>query len=126
MKELNDEAYYEEEEGVWLFSKGGQCGVCTEGAIRISIRFGGILYGYESKANPSAFIGGDNCFGHDFVIVDRKYLVDFWAYSFAAIIKQPLFDLTNRSERAKVAYYYGPSNKWVPYDTLDMQLSFLF
>lgn len=57
----------------------GDLGLCTVVARWIAEKSGGEVYGYYSEDNPSATLAvGEG--GHDFVVVDSRWLVDWWAW----------------------------------------------
>lgn len=109
---LAAEEYYDEDEGVNRFRHGGQCLVCTDSATRLAEHFGGVVMGYFAIDNLRAGIGLSLTEGHDFAVIDGRWLVDYWACSVAQVIPTPIFDLTKEIDRTLVARLYGPPSNW--------------
>lgn len=112
INDLNEEEYYDEKEGVWLFRNGGQCSICTDSAIRIARRFDGIVLGYYSINNPDAKIGLPMIEGHDFTLISSRWLVDYWAWNIALLVPKPIFDLLDPEDEGLVVRYYSSSICW--------------
>lgn len=88
----------------------GVVGTCTNTAAYMADKLGGEIYGYLSEDNPTAVVGEAE-YGHDFAVVDDRYLVDFWAaetYSYP-----PLYDMKDRLDLKEVEKMYGDRSKWV-------------
>jgi hypothetical protein len=109
---LCNEEDYDPVEGRWTFKSGGDCGRCTDSAIKVASAFGGRVVGYKSSANPSAQIGCERCEGHDFAIVAERFIVDYWAFRVARLIPMPVMDRKNPSERELVRSFYGNEQTW--------------
>lgn len=69
------------------------------------------LYGFFSDAVPESSIAR-SCGGHDFAIVDGRYLVDGWLKSVECASPVAVFDLEDRANTDTVARLYGPREKW--------------
>ena len=81
--------------------------VCWE-AAEVSRRIlGGVRYGYFSEDNPTAELGRNEG-GHDFLVVDDEWLVDFWAAAYYQ--ERPIFNL--KKDAAEIARLYGDRRKW--------------
>lgn len=86
---------------------------CTSCAALVVDRLGaGDVYGFDIKDNPVASEAISRCFGHDFAVVDKRYIVDIWLSTFSGIENQVVFDLQDPEDRAKIEYYYGDPEKW--------------
>lgn len=109
---LCKEEVYEPTEGLWMFRNGGTCGHCTDGARRVVQAFGGQVVGYFASDNPTALIGHAYCDGHDFALVNGRFVVDYWAFRVAMIIDRPVFDLKNQRDRLQIVQYYGCESNW--------------
>jgi len=68
--------------------------------------------GYESCLNPTARIGGNICEGHDFALIQNRYLVDYWAWRVCGLIEEPIFDLEENAERLAAESLYGDPSRW--------------
>jgi hypothetical protein len=109
---LCDEEEYEPVEGRWMFKSGGDCGRCTDAAMKVALAFGGRVVGYESSDNPSARIGFTCCEGHDFAIVANRFVVDYWAFRVARMVNTPVFDLRKHGDHELVRLLYGHEQSW--------------
>ncbi len=106
------EETYDEEEEIWVFADGSACAVCTSSAKRIARQFDGEVFGYSSKANPAAEIGGALCCGHDFAIIAGRWIVDYWAFHVARIIRTPVLDLDSPEDRQVASHLLGERAAW--------------
>lgn len=109
---LCNEEEYEPIEGRWTFKSGGDCGRCTDAAMKVALAFSGRVVGYKLSRNPSARIGYECCEGHDFAIVANRFVVDYWAFRVARLISTPVFDMSNPSDRELVRSLYGSEQIW--------------
>jgi hypothetical protein len=87
----------------------GVVGICTHSSVYLADRLGGAVYGYLIEDNPEAKIGGAEV-GHDFTVVDDRWLVDFWAKDSYQL--PDLYDMTDPDERRQVRERYGDPGKW--------------
>lgn len=69
-----------------------------------------VIMGYNADDNPTAVVGEAEG-GHDFLVVDNKWIVDFW---YEANYDEK-FPLLLPIERA--AEYYGDRSTWVESNT---------
>lgn len=94
--------------------------ICSWTAAIFAWEFGGKLTGYtherewKSRANNSAIIVAKGL-GHDFCIVDDRWLVDFWAWTGRVLSfrERDLYDLANPRDDAIVDVLYGDRSTWV-------------
>lgn len=112
VENLCAEEEYDSDEGKWIFKNGGSCSLCTDSAVRIGKKFGGRVFGYFSNQNRSAHIGEPIVSGHDFALIQDRYIVDYWAYRVAKIIAFPILDMENPYHRRIIRALYGNQNKW--------------
>lgn len=109
---LAAEERFDKAEGLWLFSNGGQCTTCTDSAWRIATQFSGRVVGYYSRDNPIARIGLPEVEGHDFALINERWLVDYWAWRIARIAPKPILDLSRAADRTAACVLYGPTYVW--------------
>jgi len=109
---LRTKERYCEQEEEWQFPDGSAIATCTSSSILVAKRFCGIVLGYFSIENPAASIGSPNCEGHDFTLIDDRWLVDYWAWRVEALITTPIFDLSEEADREEVVRLYGTSLNW--------------
>lgn len=69
------------------------------------------LFGFFSDEVPESLIA-QRCGGHDFAIVDGRYLVDGWLKHVECESNVAVFDLDNPANADIVARLYGPREKW--------------
>ncbi len=87
----------------------GPVSTCTYSAVYLAARLGGDVYGYSIEDNPEAIVGASE-FGHDFALIDDRWLVDFWAWD--TYQYQDLYDLEDPHDRAKARKMYGDRENW--------------
>lgn len=88
----------------------GDPGTCTNTAMWIRSRVDGKVLGYYHEDNPAASLG-DCEGGHDFLLVDDRWLVDWWAWN-TGYTDRKIFDLEDPEERELAAPLYGDPEKW--------------
>lgn len=106
------EETYDEDEEIWVFADGSACAVCTSSAKRIAREFDGEVFGYSSKANPTAEIGGALCGGHDFAVIAGRWIVDYWAFHVARVVQTPVLDLNSPEDRQLASRLLGEREVW--------------
>jgi len=111
-KALREEEFFNEEAEEWQFRDGSACAICTASAKQIAQRFGGLVLGYQSASNRTASIGLPAIDGHDFALIDDRWLVDYWAWRVEQLITTPIFELTVDAERRMATNLYGPRSCW--------------
>lgn len=69
------------------------------------------IKGYSIYDNPEAEIGQD-CDGHDFIVIDGRYILEFWYKHVECVEDCPvLIDIQEQPELVKK--YYGDPATWV-------------
>jgi len=85
-------------------------GVCHGTANWIRRRLGrGQMYGYRLDDNPAAKVGAAYG-GHDFLVVDDRWLVDWWGVHWSGDTDWLVLDLTQQMRLAE--RLYGPRTRW--------------
>lgn len=112
VKRLVSEEYYQQDQGEWCFRSGGSCGVCTDSAIKIARRFHGKVFGYNCTTNSNAAIGKEFCEGHDFAVIDNRFIVDYWAYRVIGVMTDPVLDLSKDLDACEVTRLFGNPSSW--------------
>lgn len=87
----------------------GSVGRCTNSAVYLAERLGGEVYGYSIEDNPEAQVGGAEG-GHDFAVIDNRWLADFWAKDSYEL--PDLYDMSDPVESVEVRRQYGDPAKW--------------
>ena len=112
LEALREEEFYCEEAEEWQFRDGTACAICTCSARIVARRFRGLVYGYQAHRNPTARIGLPTIDGHDFALIEQRWLVDYWAWRVEGLIATPIFDLKNRADHLDVHRLYGDAGRW--------------
>lgn len=112
LETLREEEFYCPEDEEWQFRDGSACAICTSSARQVAERFGGLVPGYQSIDNPTARIGLPAFDGHDFALIDDRWLVDYWAWHAAGIAAQPVLDMSSVADRNSTSVLYGPADLW--------------
>lgn len=86
--------------------------LCVFGALQIWRNFSAEVWGYWSKDNPEAVVG-KSCGGHDFAIVDGRFLVDAWASDIEGLPIGPVIDLESAEGSELAVEWYGTRDKWM-------------
>ena len=81
--------------------------VCWQAAEVSREILGGVRMGYFHADNPTAELGRSEG-GHDFLIVDDEWVVDFWAAAYYG--HNPIHNL--KTDAAEIARLYGDRSKW--------------
>jgi hypothetical protein len=81
--------------------------VCSQASEVTQAIVGGVIMGYWSKNNPTAELGRSEG-GHDFLIVDDEWVLDFWAAAYYG--ERPIHNL--KTDATEIARLYGDRSKW--------------
>lgn len=109
---LRADEQYDSDVGHWTFRSGGSCCCCTDAAAKVAKAFGGRVVGYLAARNRSARIGAAHCEGHDFALVENRFIVDYWAFHVARLTTKPVLDLNSREDQALARCLYGDADSW--------------
>lgn len=95
---------------------GFEAGICSNSARWIRERLGrGDVYGYSTydesapDYNPDATVGADEG-GHDFLVVDGRWLVDWWNVAFVGNSDWLVLDIKRQADL--VRQLYGDKRRW--------------
>jgi hypothetical protein len=104
------------------FPDGSDAVNCTNCAHRIIQLNGGQgdVYGWGEGTNPTSVVAGpahgarlDTGQGHDFAVLDNRYLVDAWGKNVEGSAPRAVFDLEDAADRAEVRRLFGDPSTWV-------------
>lgn len=112
LESMRAEEFFNDEDQEWQFRDGSACGVCTASAMLVAKRFCGTVFGYNCANNRVAEIGFPVTHGHDFALIQDRWLVDYWAWRVEALIPEPTFDLTQNVNQEIVRRLYGDPLSW--------------
>lgn len=113
-REENGEDHDDEDhdDGPALFPSGGQWFICTDWADYVRRAYGkrAKLYGFHTENNPAP--GMENFDGHDFAVVDGRYIVDGWLPNIEGLHHSAVIDMQDPAEKETVAKFYGNPKRW--------------
>lgn len=96
---------------------------CTNYAIQVAKALPGRtrIFGFANEDNPTSRVAREEIHpgGHDFAIVDDRYIVDPWIRLVAAVSEQVVFDLMDPNDAAVALDIYGPRACWRVMDILN-------
>lgn len=109
---LSQQEHFNKEAEEWQFEDGSACGICTHSAIQVASAFGGVVLGYLAENNPVAALGEAYSQGHDFAVIDERWLVDYWAWRTTDLLEFPVLDLAAASDLTVATRLYGKRTRW--------------
>lgn len=99
-----------------MLANGGSGTCCTDYASFIYTSLPGRvqIWGFRNQDNPTSRVAREHIHpdGHDFAIVDYRWIVDPWPRLVALAFHQMVFDLEDPTDALQVADIYGPRNCW--------------
>ena len=103
---------YDEEAGAALLPDGGRAASCADCAYYIrSLEPNTAIYGFWSRRNAS-WAGAILQDGHDFAVVDGRYIVDPWIMETERLSDRAVFDLNDPMDQPEVQRLYGDRKSW--------------
>lgn len=105
---LVESTSYESDSDGWVCDEIGRLSTCTTTANWLADRLGGEVVGYFSDDNPTAELGSIEG-GHDFVLVDGRYIVDWWAKDIG-YAKRRVYDVSK--DKGIISKLYGDPAAW--------------
>ena len=114
----------EGESGGAEFAGTGMSAVCCTGyALAIQKKLPGRVrvYGFWSEDNPGAAVS-EYSDGHDFAVVDGRYIVDPWAQEVEGCSSWGVLDLLNEQHGSAIRRLYGDREKWEELETHNAQI----
>jgi len=103
---------YDEEAGASLLPDGRRAASCADCAYYIrSLEPNTAIYGFWSREN-TGWAGAILVDGHDFAVVDGRYIVDPWIVETERLSDRAVFDLKNPVDQAEVRRLYGDRKSW--------------
>ncbi|EGR2217241.1 hypothetical protein NI385_27910 (plasmid) [Vibrio parahaemolyticus] len=92
-----------------------EMGRCTNCALYVAEQYPGRseVYGFYCEDNPECTHKEvTSAFGHDFCVIDNRYIVDFWVSLYTGSEQQSVFDLEDKNDHAKIKQIYGNPERW--------------
>lgn len=98
------------------FPDGASATVCTNYAIQIGRRLPErtLIFGFANTDNPLSRVAREEIHpgGHDFAVIDDRFIVDPWVRLVAGVSEQICFDLEDEHDAAIALDFYGPREAW--------------
>lgn len=113
-----------EHEGLIFKRSGISAVVCTGYAAELFCTFGPertSLFGFHGEDNPSSRIGREYG-GHDFAILDERFIVDPWLNDTVNESEQIVFDLQSPKDQRAINDLYGDRRFWTRNHLLEANL----
>ena len=85
-------------------------GHCTTTAEYVAQKHGGEVFGYAAEDDDDERVGASTG-GHDFALIDGRYIVDWWAKSYESEPRD-IVDLQDPEQRAYALEKYGDRSGW--------------
>ena len=105
---------YEEPDGYAIlpgFGEMGRCTNCAHFAVhrvgRGSVR-GFLIQNNSSVTHDAVLVAG----GHDFAVIDNRYIIDLWISLYTGEEMQVVYDLRDPVDQGKIQEIYGDPEKW--------------
>ena len=91
----------------------GEMGNCTNCAHFVVDRLGGgDVYGFNVDDNPVQSDEINACGGHDFAVINKRYIVDIWISLYTGLSKQIVFDMEDERDLNRIEFFYGNPENW--------------
>jgi hypothetical protein len=107
-------------ECISLFPDGSSAVCCTDYARQISKKLPGRvqIFGFANEDNPTSRVAIEELHpgGHDFAVVDGRYVVDPWIRLVLGETGPIVFDMQDEQGAAEIARTYGPQSCWESMD----------
>lgn len=112
---------------VSLFPDGSSAVCCTDYAHQIRKRLPGRvqIFGFSNEDNPTSRVAIEELHpgGHDFAVVDGRYLVDPWIRLILGEKGPIVFDMHDVDDSVEIARTYGPKSCWESMDQTSQTFS---
>lgn len=103
---------------------GGSGVCCTDYAAYIFKTLPGRvqIWGFANEDNPSALISIEEWHpgGHDFAVVDERFIVDPWPRLVPCTMEDMVFDLADEDDAKRALEIYGPKTAWERMETAEI------
>ena len=99
--------------------------VCTGYAAELFCKFGPgrtMLFGFHGEDNPTSRIGREYG-GHDFAVIDVRFILDPWLSDTANESEQVIFDMEAPEDQSIIRELYGEQRYWERNHDLERELS---
>ncbi len=106
----------EDGDTVSVFPNGDHAAFCTSWADDLRERLGPeavALFGFDADANPDSYVS-KIADGHDFAIVNQRYIVDGWTTNVESIHPTGVMDIEDDGDLDEIIRLYGDPRQWEP------------
>ena len=104
--------FYDHSECASLLPNGQRAANCSDCARYIRSRERNTtIYGFWSQENPR-WAGSHLYDGHDFAVVDGRFIVDPWIVETERLSRRSVFDLKDPADRMEIRRIYGAECSW--------------
>ena len=103
-------------DGPSTFADGSHVAICTSWAIQARRILGDRvrIFGFFCEENPAARRMARIADGHDFALLDDRWILDGWLAHVEAEIETPVLDLEDPGHAVIIAAWYGDRRCWHP------------
>jgi hypothetical protein len=111
-----DENTNDDDDTVSVFPNGDHAAFCTSWANDLRERLGPVavaLFGFDADANPDSYVS-KIADGHDFAIVNKRYIVDGWTTNMESIHPTGVMDIEDDCDLDEIIRLYGDPRQWEP------------
>ncbi len=99
-----------------VFEDGSSAITCTNYAVQVGYVFKerSKIMGFANENNPESLVAIEEIHpsGHDFAVVDDRWLIDPWVRIVATAYDRICFDMANPDDMAIVKHIYGDPSCW--------------
>lgn len=107
-------------EGISLLPDGTHMAACTNCADYVVKQVGDAYrYGFFVENNPVTNKEIQDVGGHDFAVVQGRYIVDLWVSLFTGIEDKIVYDMRDKADEKIITEIFGDPNKWSLYDHIN-------
>lgn len=98
----------------WLFPDGSRSSECTNWAayVRRVLGHRAQLFGFFCEDNPRATGMAALAEGHDFAVLDERWILDGWMVHVAGVFEDPIIDMLNPANQRMLEVFYGDRCCW--------------
>lgn len=97
-----------------VFPDGGLATRCTSWSTyaRLALGARAKLYGFFCEDNPSATAMARLADGHDFAVIDDRWIIDGWLFDVEGALSEPMIDMRDPANAELVRGFYGDPAAW--------------
>lgn len=89
----------------------GYGAICTSHARYIASKEPNTrVMGFFAEKNPCAM--SEVAEGHDFAVIDGRYIVDTWLHGWEQQLSSPVLDMQNDADKLIIQHWYGNPEHW--------------